>query len=89
MMYDTSNPPVCLSGAIRMPKSVIANSQFQTGCSFKLTVAILILVGFRVGDGNGRRGQKRKRDVPIAVITSLLVQGPSATCLSILPQTTS
>ena len=39
------------------------------------TVAILILVGFESVTAMGRRGQEPKRNVPIAVITSLLVQG--------------
>jgi len=39
------------------------------------TVAILILVGFESVTAMGGEAKKPKRDVPIAVITSLLVQG--------------
>ena len=39
------------------------------------TVAILILVGFESVTAMGAEAKKPKRDVPIAVITSLLVQG--------------
>jgi len=40
-----------------------------------LTVAILILVGFESVTAMGGEAKNAKRDVPIAVITSLLVQG--------------
>jgi amino acid transporter len=39
------------------------------------TIAILILVGFESVTSMGREAKNAKRDVPIAVITSLLVQG--------------
>ena len=39
------------------------------------TVAILILVGFESVTAMGGEAKNPKRDVPIAVITSLLVQG--------------
>jgi amino acid transporter len=39
------------------------------------TVAILILVGFESVTSMGGEAKKPKRDVPIAVVTSLLVQG--------------
>ena len=39
------------------------------------TVAILILVGFESVTSMGGEAKNAKRDVPIAVITSLLVQG--------------
>jgi basic amino acid/polyamine antiporter, APA family len=39
------------------------------------TVAILILVGFESVTAMGGEAKNAKRDVPIAVITSLLVQG--------------
>ena len=44
------------------------------------TVAILILVGFESVTAMGGEAKNAKRDVPIAVVTSLLVQG--AFCLS-------
>ena len=39
------------------------------------TVAILILVGFESVTSMGGEAKNAKRDIPIAVITSLLVQG--------------
>jgi len=39
------------------------------------TIAILILVGFESVTAMGGEARNAKRDVPIAVITSLLVQG--------------
>ena len=39
------------------------------------TVAILILVGFESVTAMGGEAKNAKRDMPIAVITSLLVQG--------------
>ena len=39
------------------------------------TVAILILVGFESVTAMGGEAKNAKRDVPIAVIISLLVQG--------------
>ena len=39
------------------------------------TVAILILVGFESVTAMGGEAKNAKRDIPIAVITSLLVQG--------------
>src|SRR6476660_9976235 len=39
------------------------------------TVAILILVGFESVTAMGGEAKNAKRDVPIAVVTSLLVQG--------------
>jgi amino acid transporter len=41
----------------------------------QVTIAILILVGFESGTSIGGEAKNAKRDVPIAVITSLLVQG--------------
>ncbi len=46
------------------------------------TVAILILVGFESVTAMGGEAKNAKRDVPIAVITSLLVQGASVICSS-------
>jgi len=44
-------------------------------CFIQATVAILILVGFESVTSMGGEAKNPKRDVPIAVITSLLVQG--------------
>jgi basic amino acid/polyamine antiporter, APA family len=55
-------------------KSVVALHSF--GWMFvQATVAILILVGFESVTAMGGEARNAKRDVPIAVITSLLVQG--------------
>jgi APA family basic amino acid/polyamine antiporter len=55
-------------------KSVIGLHNF--GWMFvQATVAILILVGFESVTSMGGEARNAKRDVPIAVITSLLVQG--------------
>ena len=55
-------------------KSVIGIHNF--GWMFvQATVAILILVGFESVTAMGGEARNAKRDVPIAVITSLLVQG--------------
>jgi APA family basic amino acid/polyamine antiporter len=55
-------------------KSVIGIHNF--GWAFvQATVAILILVGFESVTAMGGEAKNAKRDVPIAVITSLLVQG--------------
>ncbi len=56
------------------PKSVIGIHSF--GWAFiQATVAILILVGFESVTAMGGEAKNAKRDVPIAVVTSLLVQG--------------
>src|SRR6202142_1015571 len=71
-MYDTSTPPVFQ--AHPNAKSVISIHNFN--CMFlQATVAILILVGFESVTAMGGEAKNAKRDVPIAVITSLLVQG--------------
>jgi APA family basic amino acid/polyamine antiporter len=55
-------------------KSVLGVHNF--GWAFvQATVAILILVGFESVTAMGGEAKNAKRDVPIAVITSLLVQG--------------
>ena len=57
-----------------MPKSVI--SAHNWGWVFvQATVAILILVGFESVTAMGGEAKNAKRDIPIAVILSLLVQG--------------
>jgi len=55
-------------------KSVIGIHNFGWGF-IQATVAILILVGFESVTAMGGEAKNAKRDVPIAVITSLLVQG--------------
>ena len=55
-------------------KSVVAMHNF--GWMFvQATVAILILVGFESCTALGGEAKNAKRDIPIAVITSLLIQG--------------
>jgi APA family basic amino acid/polyamine antiporter len=55
-------------------KSVISIHNFNW-MFVQATVAILILVGFESVTAMGGEAKNAKRDVPIAVITSLLVQG--------------
>src|SRR6202142_2426269 len=71
-MYDTSTPPVFQ--AHPNAKSVVAIHNFNW-MFVQATVAILILVGFESVTAMGGEARNAKRDVPIAVITSLLVQG--------------
>src|ERR1700722_7151198 len=71
-MYDTSNPPVFQ--AHPNATSVITVHNFNW-MFVQATVAILILVGFESVTAMGGEAKNAKRDVPIAVITSLLVQG--------------
>jgi amino acid transporter len=71
-MYDTSNPPVFQ--AHPTAGSVLAPHKW--GWVFvQATVAILILVGFESVTAMGGEAKNAKRDIPIAVILSLLVQG--------------
>jgi len=70
--YDTSNPPVFQSH--ENAKSVVAPHKLSW-VFLQATVAILILVGFESVTAMGGEAKNAKRDVPIAVITSLLVQG--------------
>ena len=55
-------------------KSVVGPHKFSW-VFLQATVAILILVGFESVTAMGGEAKNAKRDVPIAVITSLLVQG--------------
>jgi amino acid transporter len=55
-------------------KSVISPHHFSW-VFLQATVAILILVGFESVTAMGGEAKNAKRDIPIAVITSLLVQG--------------
>ena len=62
------------SSSIPRARSVVGMHNF--GWMFvQATVAILILVGFESVTSMGGEAKNAKRDVPIAVITSLLVQG--------------
>src|ERR1700758_108175 len=71
-MYDTSNPPVFQTHP--NAKSVISIHNFNW-MFVQATVAILILVGFESVTAMGGEAKNAKRDIPIAVITSLLIQG--------------
>jgi amino acid transporter len=70
--YDTSNPP--LFQTHENAKSVIAPHKLSW-VFLQATVAILILVGFESVTAMGGEAKNAKRDIPIAVITSLLIQG--------------
>jgi basic amino acid/polyamine antiporter, APA family len=70
--YDTSNPSAFLTH--ENAKSVVSPHKFSW-MFLQGTVAILILVGFESVTAMGGEAKNAKRDVPIAVITSLLIQG--------------
>jgi len=71
--YDTTTtPPNFLTH--ENAKSVVAPHKLSW-VFLQATVAILILVGFESVTAMGGEAKNAKRDVPIAVITSLLVQG--------------
>jgi len=70
--FDTSNPPMFLTH----PNARSVVGAHNWGWVFvQATVAILILVGFESVTAMGGEAKNPKRDVPIAVVTSLLVQG--------------
>jgi basic amino acid/polyamine antiporter, APA family len=69
-MFDSSGNFVAHPTAV----SVVSLHKFQW-MFVQATVAILILVGFESVTSMGGEARNAKRDVPIAVITSLLVQG--------------
>jgi amino acid transporter len=70
--YDSSTPPAFQTHS--SAGSVIGAHKW--GWVFvQATVAILILVGFESCTSLGGEAKNAKRDIPIAVITSLLVQG--------------
>ena len=70
--YDTSTPPLFLTH----PTAGSVVGAHNWGWVFvQATVAILILVGFESVTAMGGEARNPKRDVPIAVVTSLLVQG--------------
>jgi len=75
--YHVSYPERDASGAfLSHPKASSVTSMHNFGWMFiQATIAILILVGFESVTSMGGEAKNPKRDVPIAVITSLLVQG--------------
>ncbi len=75
--YHVSYPTQDPSGAfIAHPSAKSVISMHNFGWMFiQATVAILILVGFESVTSMGGEARNAKRDVPIAVIVSLLVQG--------------
>ena len=80
--YHISYPERDATGAfVSHPtsKSVISPHNFSW-VFIQATVAILILVGFESVTSMGGEAKNAKRDVPIAVITSLLVQGAVFYC---------
>src|ERR1700730_4067302 len=75
--YTISYPTADDKGNFLSPssaRSVVGIHNFG-GMFVQATVAILILVGFESVTAMGGEAKNAKRDVPIAVITSLLVQG--------------
>ena len=75
--YHVSYPTTDANGAFMThanAKSVIGIHNFNW-MFVQATIAILILVGFESVTAMGGEARNAKRDVPIAVITSLLVQG--------------
>lgn len=75
--YHVSYPEKDSSGAfVSHPTAGSVISMHNFGWMFvQATIAILILVGFESVTSMGGEAKNAKRDVPIAVITSLLVQG--------------
>ena len=75
--YKISYPTTDSSGAfLTHPTKLSVISPHNWGWVFvQATVAILILVGFESVTAMGGEAKNAKRDVPIAVIVSLLVQG--------------
>ena len=75
--YHISYPEKDASGAfVAHPTARSVISMHNFGWMFvQATIAILILVGFESVTSMGGEAKNAKRDVPIAVITSLLVQG--------------
>lgn len=80
--YHISYPEKDANGAFLShpsAKSVVSPHNFSW-VFIQATVAILILVGFESVTSMGGEAKNAKRDVPIAVITSLLVQGAVFYC---------
>jgi amino acid transporter len=75
--YRISYPEKDASGTfVSHPNAKSVISMHNFGWMFvQATIAILILVGFESVTSMGGEAKNAKRDVPIAVITSLLVQG--------------
>jgi amino acid transporter len=75
--FHISYPEHDSSGAfVSHPNAVSVVRMHNFGWMFvQATIAILILVGFESVTSMGGEAKNAKRDVPIAVITSLLVQG--------------
>jgi amino acid transporter len=75
--YTISYPEKDASGAfVSHPNASSVIRMHNFGWMFvQATIAILILVGFESVTSMGGEAKNAKRDVPIAVITSLLVQG--------------
>jgi len=75
--YQISYPTTDSSGAfLTHPNKLSVISPHNWGWVFvQATVAILILVGFESVTAMGGEAKNARRDVPIAVIVSLLVQG--------------
>ncbi|MFI5118503.1 MAG: APC family permease [Terriglobales bacterium] len=75
--YHISYPEKDASGAfVSHPTARSVVSMHSFGWMFvQATIAILILVGFESVTSMGGEAKNAKRDVPIAVIVSLLVQG--------------
>jgi amino acid transporter len=75
--YHVSYPEKDASGAfVAHPTARSVVSMHSFGWMFvQATIAILILVGFESVTSMGGEAKNAKRDVPIAVIVSLLVQG--------------
>ena len=75
--YHISYPERDASGTfISHPNALSVIRMHNFGWMFvQATIAILILVGFESVTSMGGEAKNAKRDVPIAVITSLLVQG--------------
>ena len=75
--YKISYPTTDSSGVfLTHPSAGSVLAAHKWGWTFvQATVAILILVGFESCTALGGEAKNAKRDIPIAVITSLLVQG--------------
>ncbi len=75
--YHISYPETDSTGAfVSHPNAYSVVRMHNFGYMFvQATIAILILVGFESVTSMGGEAKNAKRDVPIAVITSLLVQG--------------
>jgi APA family basic amino acid/polyamine antiporter len=75
--FHVSYPETDASGGfVSHPNAASVVRMHKFGWMFvQATIAILILVGFESVTSMGREAKNPTRDVPIAVITSLLVQG--------------